>query len=247
MSEHARRPSLGERVADLAGLPHRRGAPRSQPAARWRPARGMRRAGGRQWRCRPQCRRRRTGRRGRRRDLREGLGGGRDDRVLGWRGPHLCQLPHAGRRHRRPAPRRPRLHGPGRLSHGVRPRVPAPGPRPRRPQQARGLLRPGRRGHVPPGGRGIRAHGGAVEDVGRSGLPRLLRVRGEQGHPWSRAAGGGHGRRDRQRRPSSSDSWLHFCAHGGARCASATGSSTSSSKTEPYAARSSTTARPAAR
>ncbi len=32
MSEHARRPSLGERVAELAALPHRRGAPRSQPA-----------------------------------------------------------------------------------------------------------------------------------------------------------------------------------------------------------------------
>ena len=37
MSEHARRPSLGERVADLAGLPHRRGASRSQPARDDRP------------------------------------------------------------------------------------------------------------------------------------------------------------------------------------------------------------------
>src|ERR1700733_12288564 len=37
MSEHARRPSLGERVADLAGLPHRRGAPRSEPAPGGRP------------------------------------------------------------------------------------------------------------------------------------------------------------------------------------------------------------------
>ncbi|HLH27360.1 MAG TPA: FAD-dependent oxidoreductase, partial [Acidimicrobiales bacterium] len=37
MSEHARRRSLGERAVDLAGLPHRRGAPRSGPAADGRP------------------------------------------------------------------------------------------------------------------------------------------------------------------------------------------------------------------